>query len=220
MEKKSERKKPTLRWENLGPELPFGGSEEMDGLIRTHGEIRVRYVAHLTWGMHQYDDPVDWMEGIRQGLAMQWISGELTRLWSAPLEVESFLIPWVDLYFPKATQRQKEVLSRVCHAQALVRFVEEGPIGIWSDGIIQDEEIVTLCQARVLRLRYRLHPDLSYPSVLQWLSFVVNGRNDPQLVKSFEKHRPDLRVKNFRDYAAAWQLAIATSEQAATPLLS
>ncbi len=207
----------TLRWRNLGPDLSKFPSAQVASFVRQFGEIRFRYVAHLIWGIHQYEDDGDWWDSIVKGLHGNWQSGALIEaLGTVETDVQRLQIPWINLYVPNATPRQKEVINRICFAQSMAPVVEEGLIRACSGGGVindDDEDLISLVNSRLLRIRYTQHPDLSYRSVVQWLSFIVNGSNDPQLAKSFERHRPDLAVRNYAAYRHAWDALVKPATQ-------
>lgn len=195
--------KHSLRWTQLGPDLSKFCEEQLALWLRTYGEIRLRYVAHLTWGMHQYEDPIDWSEGIDQALKQGWISGELTQQLAQPRVPQSARIPWSRHYLPHATERQLELIDQIAFAGALIEPVFES-VGCR----VCDDDLRTLAESRLLEIRYELHPDLSYESVVQWLSFIVNGANDPQLMKSYMRHRPDLVIDDYAGCVIAWESLI------------
>lgn len=216
MEKKSERKKPTLKWAECGPDLSVFADRQhrrMLRLIRRYGEIRFRYAALLT--ERQFANSGRWLDVIRIALKENWMSGRcMDRLAVLRFQTpnsDEMTIPWLQTHF-SCRETEADWASTV--SSMAMRGIEEQCLSAIDPEYVGND----LVKRQVMKVKFRMHPDLRFDNVVLWLMYIVEGHQDPQLQSAFAKYRPDLHLTNHGAYLDAWQELIGLHRESAEAL--
>lgn len=192
-------------WEVCGPDLELfleANTDKTLCLVSEYGEIRFRYVAHLTASMTKKASAWDQLRIIEYALKNKWISAygmsriaEILqfRIWKSGLD--RLPLPWLKTFGPKTTADQREyaeVLSLMqlgtCYLPALARLLKG-----------EEDALYT-----VVKVKVTPEPDYQFETVVSWLCFLVEGHKDPQLRRAHKQFRPHEKLADWPTYLDAW----------------
>ena len=199
-----------MLWKDLGPDLMVfarhdGLHPSYANLIRTYGEIRFRYAAHLTQQLVPGQTSSEWLSMIDRALRRNWMTGHclqrMAQIYhrSPASRLERIEIPWLRVRMPRARRDELRLIEEVAtddedSSERVLRELCKNPDELHNGPMLSIDAI--------------LHPDLRLETVIIWLCFLVEGDQDPQLCSVHKRYEPQMKIKGFRRYLRAWRALI------------